>query len=127
MKVERISFTTTIPIDAYGIKDVMTAEAIVLEGEDKFQAMRDLVAYVEAARNEKYPHLYYSNANSQSFKNVDSSFEEPQVGITVNDILSCKELKVLETYRFIKDTKPELREAYISRYEQLKNKSNQTV
>ncbi len=42
----------------------------------------------------------------------------------IEDIMSCKELKVLETYRILVKNKPELQAAYNEMYEKLKN-SNQ--
>lgn len=45
--------------------------------------------------------------------------KEQRIGTIASDILSCDSIKLLETYRFIKDTNDELRVAYQRRYDEL--------
>jgi hypothetical protein len=47
--------------------------------------------------------------------------KEQRIGVLVKDIESCTDLKILETYRFIKDTNEELKAAYQKRYNELTN------
>lgn len=50
--------------------------------------------------------------------------EEPEpIGVTAAKIKSCSDLKILETYRFIKDKNEELKAAYVERYSELSNQS----
>lgn len=61
---------------------------------------------------------------SNGFKIVNQEPKEKRIGVMVDDILSCENLKVLETYRFIKDTNEELKAAYQQRYDELSNINN---
>lgn len=128
MKIDRISFNTTIPIDAYGINDRMGAEGELEENEDPINAMRELILFVETARNKKYPHLYRSNSEFQPVTVDFTPKEKPEeirIGDIENDIRSCKELLELETYKLIVKQKPQFKAVYDEMYSQLTQ--NQTT
>jgi hypothetical protein len=86
--------------------------------QDEFNGCVDLLrAMTENNHKKKYPHLY-TESGAQSIENqpavvqVEKQGEDQRIGVLVADINSCTELKVLESYKILAKTKPELQEAY---------------
>lgn len=52
---------------------------------------------------------------------VQKSTIETTVNYLIKDIESCQEIKVLESYKIIAKSKPELQEAYDTKFNQLKS------
>lgn len=52
------------------------------------------------------------NTGEPAVVQVEKQGEDQRIGVLVADINSCTELKVLESYKILAKTKPELQEAY---------------
>lgn len=72
---------------------------ILDEGE-----VKETVGYIDELPNYRSPSIAEPN--------------EPKIGITTEDINSCLEKKVLESYKFVVKGKPELEKAYFKKMEE---------
>ena len=146
----KISYSTTIPIMSYGVNDKISVDlemspatwTNIESGEttnESFnleQLISEHKANVDAIVRKLYPNFYGTDVKSfgenYSFGNArfspefppipqPSTHEEIRIGDIENDIRSCTELKVLETYRLIAKSKPEFQAAYDEVYAKLSN------
>jgi len=140
----KILYSTTIPIQSYGVNDKVAVEIEIVPDESKSPNEQfDLEAIigdhkknVDAIVAKLYPNIYNKpignsfeqpiyympkgEGNLSEIK-VDYLPEERRIGDIVNDIRSCTDLRILETYRFIAKSKPEFQEAYDEMFNKLSN------
>lgn len=136
MKIDKfkITYSTTIPIQSYGVNDKIGVEVELSEG-DIASAIPELKKQVDEIVAKLYPNRYGDGELSSRFIEAMSDVahqsqrshlpppEERRIGDIVADIKSCTDLRILETYRIIAKTKPEFKEAYDTKYAELSNKS----
>lgn len=104
-------------------------EIDVPEGENPLEKMKELKNLAAEFHKQEFPHLYQDNKmvgdfispspaihaqtdyHISDFPNEKSS-KERTIDALIQDINSCKEIKVLESYRLIVKKYPELEDAY---------------
>lgn len=109
MKVDRISYQKAFAYGPY-LQEKIGAEAIIEPGEDRDKAMQQLQEWIN------------SRATSPDYENhedipgeITVDKEQPvdkRLSVIIQDIGTCGDLKVLETYKFIVKTNEELQKAY---------------
>lgn len=119
MQLTKISRSKSFEmVNGYGLKswDKYGIEGELGENEDPIQAYRELDAIIDQSHKE----------NSQTLSFVADNVPVPEVQVEkeqpkslVEQIESCTELKVLESYRLIAKTNPECQEAYDKKLKEL--------
>ncbi len=103
-----------------------TKEQDVFDGYvDKLREM------AESNHKKKYPHIYAESSQpiegQPAVVQVEKPTEDQRIGVLVTDINSCTELKVLESYRILAKTKPELQAAYDKKKKELVAKESREI
>lgn len=124
MKVTKITYQKVFAIAQY-INERIGIEIDLDENDDVNEIFLQAKEKVHSWADEKSQlHDTFTTSGELPYT-VNYKEEEPQnqrIGVLVDDILSCTELKILETYRLIKDSKPELKEAYEKRFLELQKR-----
>lgn len=115
------------PITTNFLDTMLEHSVDIQEGETKLDAYRrglkELDQIAAELRKEANPHLYpdlsgikQDGREIYKYREEAAAFdkqpEEIKIGIAIADIYSCESLKVLETYRLMAKSKPELQAAY---------------
>lgn len=104
MIIRKAAYTKTYPIANLGVWEKIYIEADINEGEDVRQCLYDLKKQVEN---------FHYESNKAAEKQMGTQVDvEPKVGNIINDIKSCKSIKVLESYQMLVKNKPDLQAAY---------------
>jgi uncharacterized cupredoxin-like copper-binding protein len=114
MNITTVSYAKLFPLGAF-INEKIGVEISISEGEDARFALSEAKKLVHEFHFEQNKELY-------EMKGTTVTTIEPElVGelAIINDIKSCKELKVLESYRLIVKNNPELQEAYDNKLKEL--------
>ena len=114
MTITKVSYSRTYPIDL--IWEKIFVEASLSEGENVRDALYECKRTVESFH-------YEANKSDEKKKEVSKESLPEVKPTTVEDIYSCKDLKVLESYKLIVRSKPELQKAYDIHFKKLCNKS----
>jgi hypothetical protein len=132
MKVTKVTFSKKIGMPGYSSDN--PGVEVELEGkETKEEAWTKLNQDMIAWHRAEYTHLYDPPAEKRVFV-TDAPEREPRskqpedqrIAALISDIYSCSELKVLEGYRLLAKTKPELQAAYDMQYTKLNLPKPQT-
>lgn len=121
MNIQLVTYAKTFNLGNYSSERI-GVEVALNEGEDAKQALdtaRELVEEYHQSCND-YPMQSGVTmvADNQTIPNVQ--VEMPKQKSLIDDIESCTELKVLESYRLIAKAKPELQKAYNCKLQSLK-------
>jgi hypothetical protein len=124
MKVTSITFQQTFPTGLYANQKI-GIEIEPEEGEYLLGVYDYAKLIVNEAFNRLNPDLNYTpqaadfNTGEPAVVQVEKQGEDQRIGVLVADINSCTELKVLESYKILAKTKPELTDAYNKKYMEL--------
>lgn len=123
MKYEKIIFIYPFNIGSF-LNAKAGLEAIIEEGDNIDECWDKLRSDVKRLVAKEQGVIYDGpSGNKYLLDEVGQSPtpkpQEQRIGILASDILSCSDLKVLETYKFIKDTSQELKQAYDERFAEL--------
>lgn len=116
MRIIKAAFSKTFPITQYYEKIYLEAE--LNEGDDARQVLYDLKKQVQSF-------FYESNAAAEKqigsvVKTIEPFEWEPEYPQSMQDqINSCTDRKVLESYKFIVKQNPDLQSAYDQRLNEL--------
>jgi len=110
MKIIKAAFSKTFPITQYYEKIYLEAE--LNDGDDARQVLYDLKKQVNTF-------FYESNAAAEKQMGTQVSDAPIAFGIMLDDIKSCKTLKVLESYKMVVKNKPDLQAAYDEQFKKL--------
>lgn len=120
MTITKIKMDILFPTGSFA-NERIGLEADISEGEDtqvKLNHLRDLIIHIHKTSN---PHLYTESGLPVTIQNINPDMQvEKRLGLFKEDILSCPDIKTLETYKLLVKGKPELQEAYDQRLSQLK-------
>lgn len=127
MIIEKITYAKVFPLGQY-INERIGVEIQVEETDDAKMVLEKAKSMVERWHIDTNPHLYLDHV-PDSFVSVTlpPGQREPdapplsQMEIMKKEINSCKELKVLESYRLIVKNNPELQETYNQKLKDLDN------
>ena len=111
MIVTKVSYSRTYPIDL--IWEKIFVEASLSEGEN----VRD--ALYECKRTVESFHYESTKADQKREEELKTKNIEPIIGVTPEEIYSCKEIEVLKAYKLIVKSKPELQKAYDEQFKKL--------
>lgn len=113
MRVIKAAFSKTFPISQYYEKVYLEAE--LNEDDDTRKVLYDLKKQVQ-------DFFYESTAAAE--KQMGTHVVEPTTAVLIGNILqdiqSCKDIKVLETYEMLVKNKPDLQNAYDKKFTELK-------
>lgn len=110
----KIGYSKTYPLTNTGCFEKIWLEDSIetTDMEEVRQAQYRLKKQVES--------FHYESNKAAEKQQEQKKEEEVKIGLTVEDIMSCKELKVLEnTYKYLVKNKPTLQEAYNQRFLEL--------
>jgi hypothetical protein len=117
MKVEKVSWSGHIPYASF-LNHRPGFDAFLEEGEDPIEALLKLKALADQFHKLAYP----PQQDDESIHSSQIENQEPkelQMDKIEDGIRTCKEIKVLETYRFIIKKYPRLQKAYDEMMEKL--------
>jgi hypothetical protein len=133
MKVTSISFQKTIPTGPY-MNEKLGVDIELSEGEHPEEAFTHAKELIDKWHKDNNPHLYADKPESpfgNSYSSAPFIPPLPEVQVEkpiqdrtqalIADINSCKEIKVLESYKLIARSNPDLKAAYDLKYESLQN------
>lgn len=69
------------------------------------------------------PPKYEQSQTSSTIPVISKDPEERRIGMEIADIYSCQDLKILQSYKLIAKSKPELQAAYDQQYKKLTNQT----
>lgn len=116
MKVDRISYQKVFPLGMY-INERIGLEIQLDDGEDATIALSKAKAMVESFHIENNKGLYVE-VNQEAIPIQKP--EEIRIGLLIQDIESCKDIKTLESYKLLVKGKPDFQKAYDNKLKQLK-------
>lgn len=117
MNVSKISYSQSREsVNSIGLKrwDKVGVEAELHDGDIYEQCFTELKKEVDGFYNSINPPSPYEHINVYS---PEIQVEKP-IGVTIDDINSCGDKKVLETYKFLIKGKPDLEAAYLKKLKQ---------
>jgi hypothetical protein len=125
MKFTELYYEKVFPIAPY-VNEKIGVRMSIEEGEDAKAAIETAREFAEECFNEKYGDLA---------QRINISFDEPpptpvviketpppeeqRIADIIAQMNTCKEIKVLETYRFMVKKEPKLQEAYDLKHKEL--------
>lgn len=123
-EINKISHGLTIGDLKFGNARPGVVEATLKPGETMEEALDELDERLNAWHRKRYPHLYQPETTSPAYIGsipAESKKEAKQqrIGVMAEDILSCQDLKVLDTYRVLSTLDLSLSEAYAQRLKEL--------
>ena len=117
MNISLVSYQKTYNLGMYQSEKI-GVELTLNEGEDAKEALDTARLLVEEYHRENNKELEEMRGVQERIIN-----QPPTTGIQaiINDIGTCKDIKVLESYRLIVKNNPELQETYNHKLNQLQN------
>lgn len=110
MRIEKIAYEQLYPTGVYA-NQRYRAEASVEDGDDMMDCFFKLKKTVEDAFTELNPQIEWSQPMFHPPTQDETKPRNTQDQI-IQDIKSCKEVKVLESYKLIAKSNPKIQEAY---------------
>lgn len=119
MKPEKIVLHLSFPHPVYGTFTPVKMEYHIFidSPEEEHAALDHSKNTLTEWFTRNYPALDQQSTESSISKTKEP--EDKRIGVLVADIYSCESIKVLETYKLMAKTKPELQAAYNQQYEKL--------
>lgn len=118
MKVVKVSYQKVFPLQQY-VNEKIGVEIEAGDGDNVDLAFAYAKNLVETWHKESNPAVQEMQPDGAIMPVIQVQKEEKAIGIYVEDIMSCKNLKVLESYApLIKDNR-KMRDAYERRRKQL--------
>lgn len=116
MNIDRISYEKVFQLGAY-INEKIRVEVSLEKGEDAKEAL-------DTARN--LVHEYHFEQNKELYEQRGTRVIEVEPKLSpkeslIADINSCKEVKVLESYKLIVKNNPDLQDIYDNKLKSLQN------
>lgn len=129
MKIDRVSYQRLMPTGMYS-NERIGIEAMLDEGEKPEEAISQLKQMVEEFHKQSNPQFYQEGGEvGMAYPEILAGREpitqdakEKRVLLLIGDINSCKEVKVLESYRLIAKQIPEIQSAYEKKMQELSKK-----
>lgn len=118
--VDKITFQQTFPTGNYANMKLGLEMSLVPGVDDAQDAYVQAQKIVNDAFERLNPHIVWNDAQLPLPETqIKEKLEEMRGNSLVDDILSCKEIKVLESYKLLAKTKKEFQDAYDRRYSEL--------
>jgi hypothetical protein len=124
MKPTLISYQKTFPLAPY-VNEKISIEMQLDEGDDPIVVLNEAKKLVEKYHRDTNPQLYQEvKVELDAFKVFEPPIRKEQpkkdrLSQLKEDISTCKELKVLESYRLIAQSNPEIKSVYETMYKKL--------
>jgi hypothetical protein len=117
MKIEKVSYQKAYVIGPY-LQEKVGFEASI-DGDSPEEVLSKLRKMADEWHRANNPLLQPGAEVGPSIQEIQEQKPRNTVSFLVEDIKSCTELKVLESYRILAKTKPELQAAYDEMLEKL--------
>ncbi len=117
MKYDKIFYQRLFPTGPYS-NEKLGIELIIEPGETAEQGLTAAKMIIEKWHRDHHPELYVDHP-APEIQPEKSQAPDKRTNSLIDDIRSCKELKVLESYRILAKTKPEFQAAYDEMIEKL--------
>lgn len=117
MKIKTINYQKVFPLGQF-VNERLGVEVEISESENPIEVYKEVKKIIEDAHRAMNPQLEYDVVAASTDQ---PPHEERRIGNIIDDINSCENLKVLETYKFIAKQKPEFQEAYDEKFRELSN------
>lgn len=118
MRMDRITYQKIFPIGMY-INEKIGVEMILNEGDSAMDAIAEARKFVHEA------HLKYSSHSTEPFEEVVQQIEKKPIltklDSLINDINTCQEIRVLESYKLIVKNNKVLQDAYNQKLKELQS------
>lgn len=118
MNICKVNYQKTFNLGSYQSERI-GVEIELNVGEDPKQALVDATALVNEYHKENNKGLYVRGEMEVDI--IQQPTQSAQMSGLIDDIKSCKDPVVLESYRLIVRNKPDLQAAYDETFEKLKN------
>ncbi len=119
MKIEKISYQKLFPLGAF-INEKIGVEMQLDEGDNPVQVLNEAKKLVEKYHIDTNPQMYIDDVPQISTTTtIDQVQPLTKVASLIQQINSCEEIKVLESYKLIVKTDPDLQRAYDKKLKQL--------
>ena len=135
MRVDKICYEQLWPTGQFSNQRYRVEATVDWEKDDIIECYKTLKSCVEKTFTELNPQIQWSDQPhpipgvnqfmQQETKPPEIQIEKP-LGVTVEDINSCTEKKILETYRFVIKGKPTLEKAYLDKMGEFLTKESKT-
>jgi hypothetical protein len=116
MKIEKVNYTKSYVIGPF-LQEKIGFEASI-DGDSPEKVLSSLREMADEWHKANNPGLEIS-VNPEALQEIQEQKPRNTVSFLIEDIKSCTELKVLESYRILAKTKPELQAAYDEMLEKL--------
>jgi Tfp pilus assembly protein PilO len=124
MHISKVSYQKTFNLGSY-TSEKIGVELDINEGEDAKLALDKARKLVQEYHIENNKGLYVRGEMDEMLPEVQKQKpEKTAIESLIEDINTCTEIKVLESYRLIAKSKPELQTAYDNHLKKLKYESN---
>ncbi len=114
MEIKTVTYKQKFPTFQYLNCDI-GFEASVPPGKDPLEVLKELQNLSELFHKQSFPHLYTPNGKPITFEQVGETQvirSANPIEALIQDINSCGEVKVLETYKLMVKGKPEVEKIY---------------
>jgi len=120
MNIDRIKYSKKFPYAPYLNEDI-GFEMSISAGQDPKECLKYLKELAEEFYKENT--LPLLDAMRGTHERIIQEEKPPATGLQaiINDMNTCKDIKVLESYRLIVKNNPELQETYDNKLNQLQN------
>lgn len=122
MKIEKVFYSKKFPYAPFLNEDI-GFEISLSEGENPIEALNTLKKMAEKYHRDTNPQLFINEVPDKPVIAENKTNGKPltRTGAIIHDIGTCKELKVLESYKLIAKNNPEIQQAYDSQFKKLAN------
>lgn len=122
MTVKTISYQKSFVIGPY-LQEKIGVEIDLNENDDLDEAFITAKRMTETWHKENNPGLYIENTITDEVSIPQNQTQlRDTVQYIIEDIQSCTDIKVLESYSLIAKSSPKVKEAYDNKYQELQNK-----
>jgi hypothetical protein len=122
MKIQSIHYQKIFPLAPY-VNETIGVDIAIDAGDSLDNAIQIAKSTVERWHKELNPQLFNGSQPQANGEIPVTQVEKPlsKDNRMIADIKTCKDIKILETYKFIVKGKPELQAAYDSQLKTLSN------
>lgn len=120
MKINKVFYEKLFPTGSF-LNERIGMEASLDPGDDEQGALHSLKEKVEKFHKDSNPLLDTVAPDQQPIISEKPIPADQRIAVIIADIYSCKELKVLESYKLMVKGNPELQAAYDQKFKELTN------
>lgn len=121
MKIDKVFYQKSFAIGPY-LQEKIGIEIQLDENDNEDEAIKLAKATIEGWKSDTTSFMMMNiDTGLREVVEVSKMNEDQRIAAIISDIYSCKELKVLESYRLMVKSNPQLQEAYDQQFKKLQN------